>query len=719
MNDDSLGMTHSWDAAGILSIVFDRPGERVNLLTPEILQELSRLLRQARGHPDLRGVLFKSSKPGMFIAGMDVERIAAVRDSREGAEAARFGQSVFQQLADLERPSVCAIGGTCLGGGTELALACAFRVAADAPEVRIGLPEVKLGIIPGFGGTQRLPRLVGLAGALDLILTGRSLDARAAKKVGLVDEVVPAAYLEREGAGLLARAIAEGWPRAGVVSRSRPWTGQALEGIGPLRRAVLGQARRRAAAKADPRDYPAPSKAIEAIESAFALPPAAGLDHEARLVGELIANATTKNLIWLFRTQAALKSRRALAQAAPRRIRRIAVIGAGIMGGGIAQIAAQQDIPVRLKDLQPEAILSALRTARALWSSQLRRRRITPREVMQKMACIAPTLDDTGVRHVDLVIEAVVENLEVKQRVLADLERRLDERAVFASNTSSLPISDIAARALYPERVVGMHFFNPVHRMPLIEVIAGRRSSPEAIATVQELAIRLGKVPVVVKDGPGFLVNRILTFYVNEALHLLAEGVQIEAADRAMRGFGMPVGPFELLDEVGLDTARHVGGVLEAGLGQRAGGPDVLGTLVDAGRLGKKNGRGFYRYRRGRRAGADGAITGLLGAPPVRELPPETLQERMVLALVNEAARCLEERVVREAGDVDLAMVLGTGFPPFRGGPLRHADSVGIPIVADRLSRLAAAHGERFRPAAAFEEMVRGRRRYYPEGGEA
>jgi 3-hydroxyacyl-CoA dehydrogenase/enoyl-CoA hydratase/3-hydroxybutyryl-CoA epimerase len=340
---------------------------------------------------------------------------------------------------------------------------------------------------------------------------------------------------------------------------------------------------------------------------------------------------------------------------------------------------------------------------------------MTPRELARKMAFISPTLDDSGFRRVDVVIEAVVERLDVKQKVLAQLEPRLDERAVFATNTSSLPIGEIAARALHPERVVGMHFFNPVDRMPLVEVIAGRRSSPEAVATVHALARRMGKVPVIVQDGPGFLVNRILTFYLFEAMLLLREGIRIEEADRAMVAFGMPMGPFALLDQVGLDTAKHVGEVLRAAFPQRVGAEEsVVDLLVERERLGKKNGRGFYRYRDDKPAGVDSEIYKLVGAPAPRELPPEMLQERMVLAMLNEAALCLQDGVVREPAEVDVAMIMGTGFPPFRGGLLRHADSVGVPVVADRLARLADAHGVRYRPAELWRTMVREQRRFYP-----
>jgi 3-hydroxyacyl-CoA dehydrogenase/enoyl-CoA hydratase/3-hydroxybutyryl-CoA epimerase len=418
--------------------------------------------------------------------------------------------------------------------------------------------------------------------------------------------------------------------------------------------------------------------------------------------------------MWLFKSQAALKKDPGGIVALPRKVRRAAVLGAGIMGGGIAQLIADRGIPVRLKDLRGDALLAALRHASKIWREQVERKRLSSREMRQRLGFIAPTIDDSGLSRVDIVLEAVVENLDVKQKVLAALEERIGPRTVFASNTSTIPISDIAARAVRPERVVGMHFFNPVHRMPLVEVIAGQRSSPEAVSTVHAFALELGKVPVVVRDSPGFLVNRILMLYFNEALRFLAEGVAIEDADRAMQAFGMPMGPFELMDEIGLDTGQHAAAVLEGAFGKRIGAATpVLQAIVAGGRLGKKNGRGFYHYKNGRRSRPDAAIPKLAGAPAVLSLPVEMLQERMVLAMVNEAAICLEDGVVREARDVDVAMVYGTGFPPFRGGLLRYADSIGPAVLVDRLSRLADAHGERFRPASFLRDMVREERRFY------
>jgi 3-hydroxyacyl-CoA dehydrogenase/enoyl-CoA hydratase/3-hydroxybutyryl-CoA epimerase len=705
---DGSGMNHWIDPNGIVHVVFDRHGDKVNLLTPEALSELGELLDSIRGRDDVRGLIFKSAKPGNFIAGMDIEVIASFTDAFKAAEGARFGQVVLQKIADLPVPSACALNGACLGGGAELALACTIRVAADGKAVKIGLPETQLGIIPGFGGTQRLPRLIGLVPSLDLILSGRTLDAKRSQRLGLVDLVVPEAYLERETLKLMLKA-------AGGFKRRRSLTARLVEITPPLRHFVIGKARKAAEAKARPENYPAPFRALEAVEAAFALPLHQGLDLEARIVGELVPTRTSKNLMWLFKSQSALKKDAGGVAALPRKVRRAAVLGAGIMGGGIAQLIADRGIPVRLKDLRGDALLAALRHASKLWREQVQRKRITPREMRQKLGFIAPTLEDGGLSRVDIVLEAVVENLEVKQRVLAAMEERIGARTVFASNTSTIPISDIAARAVRPERVVGMHFFNPVHRMPLVEVIAGQRSSPEAVSTVHGFAIELGKVPVVVRDAPGFLVNRILMLYFNEALRFLAEGVPVVAADRAMEAFGMPMGPFALMDEIGLDTGQHAAAVLEGAFGKRIGAATpVLQAIVAGGRLGKKNGKGFYHYKNGKRTQPDEAVPRLAGAGVALQLPVETLQERMVLAMVNEAAICLEDGVVREPRDVDVAMVYGTGFPPFRGGLLRYADSVGPAVLVDRLSRLADAQGERFRPAGMLRDMVREERRFYP-----
>jgi 3-hydroxyacyl-CoA dehydrogenase/enoyl-CoA hydratase/3-hydroxybutyryl-CoA epimerase len=705
-------LTHRVDGDGILRIVFDSPGERTNLLSSRLLADLNRLLDDARRREEIRALLFSSARPRIFLAGLDIEEIAALTDAYQAAEAARFGQSVLEKIATLGLPSACAIEGTCLGGGLELALACTYRLAAPGPAVRLGLPEVQLGIIPGFGGTQRLPRRIGLVPALELILTGRRLGAEEARRAGLVDLLVPAEYLEREALALLRRALEQG--EAAVTAslgRGRPLIRTALERIGPWRRLVADQARKRAARRLSPEDYPAPFRAIEAVEAALGQPPAQGLDAEARLLGELIPTPTSKNLVWLFQNRTALKSDVGGARAAPRRVRRLAVIGAGVMGGGVARLAADRGIPVRLRDLRYEQILNALRPPREPGPGSRRDGGSVPR---RRAVLIAPTLDETGLSGVDLVFEAVNEDLGCKREVLARAERRVGEEAVFATGSSALPVSEIAARALRPERVVGLHFFNPVERVPLVEIVAGRHSSPAAVATAHAFVRRLGKVPVLVADSPGFLVNRIVSVWFNEAIRLLSEGVRLDALDRCMLSFGMPAGPFALLDQAGLDSASRLAAAQHAALGKRAAeAGSLLEAMVAEGRLGRRTGRGFYRYRNGKPTVPDRTVYDLAGGPAPREVPAETLQERMVLAMVNEAALCLEENVVRAPRSVDVAMVLGAGFPAFRGGLLRHADAVGIPLVVDRLQRLSDAHGERFRPAESLQKMVRRQARFY------
>ncbi len=715
MDTRDPAVTWDLDEHGIVHVVLDRPGESLNVLTADVLRALDGLLDDLRVRTELTGVVFRSGKPGSFIAGADVDEIAEVDDAYRAAEGARFGQAVFQKIATLNAPTACAINGACLGGGTEMALACTFRLAADDPGLRIGLPETQIGIIPGFGGTQRLPRLIGVVKSLDLILAGKRLDPRRARKVGLIDRIAPGEYLVREAVALILRAREEGVdPVVRSLRGRKSPVRRAVDEVEPIRRVVLQQARKKTAAKVRPEAYPAPFRAIEAIDAACKLSLTQGLDLEARIVGELVPSRTSKNLIWLFKNNAAMRRKNDGTGARPRAVRRTAVLGAGVMGGGIAQLIADRGLPVRLRDLRYEAILDALRTAHGIWDRRRRRGRMTAREVESKMRWIAPTLDLTGMGGVDLIVEAVVEDPDVKRKVLAELEERMGDGTVFASNTSSIPIAEIAARARRPERVVGMHFFNPVDRMPLVEVIAGPQSSAEAVATVRDLAIRLGKTPIVVRDTPGFLVNRILTFYLAEALRLLEEGVRIEVVDPAMERFGMPMGPFALMDQVGLDVAVHVAGVLRAAFGDRASGSTrALDGLLASGRLGAKNGRGFYRYRDGKRTVPDRETYNLAGVGPARDLPPETVQERLLLSMVNEAAVCLEEQVCRGAAEVDLAMVLGTGFPPFRGGLLHHADEVGVAVVVDRLARLADAHGERFRPATLLRRMVREERRFF------
>lgn len=707
---------------GLGWLVIDLPGQKVNILTGAVLEQIDRALDQAADRSDLRGLVVISGKPGTFIAGADVSEIGGIATAEAGEEAARRGQSILHRFGGLGKPTLAAIDGVCLGGGLELALACDFRLATLAPETKLGLPEVKLGIIPGFGGTQRLPRLIGLTPALDMILTGRNVDAAKAERLGLVDQAVPGPQLRAHAAAWLLHAVEKSrhghpWSRL-RPRRKRPTSVRLM--AWPGFRALTFRAARRRLDHMLKGDYPAPYAALEAINASRLRSLEAGLAVEAKQIGPLLVSPTCKNLTWLFGANNEARRDGAVTDAAGRPIagrsvQRAAVLGAGVMGGGIAHLMAEQGIPVRLKDVNDKALLKGMQAASDLVQAQRRRRRIDRREAERRMARIAPTLAWDGFGGLDIVVEAVVEDLNIKRAVLAEVEARVPESCVFATNTSSLPIAEIAKEARHPGRVVGLHFFNPVHRMPLVEVIAGPASSPEAVAAAHALARRLGKTPVVVKDTPGFLVNRILTAYLAEALKMFVEGTDPLKLDDALEHFGMPMGPFALLDQIGLDTALKASRAIEAVNEKYLPRVSVLPALVDKGRLGVKNGRGFYRYsRRGKKKGFDHAVLKLVERHGPGESNWEEIQARLYLPMVNEAVRCLNAGVARTPADVDLGMVMGTGFPPFRGGPLRNADIFGLPAVVERMNRLAEKHGERLAPHPALVEMALGGRRFYP-----
>ncbi|HKY31162.1 MAG TPA: 3-hydroxyacyl-CoA dehydrogenase NAD-binding domain-containing protein [Candidatus Polarisedimenticolia bacterium] len=660
---------------GIAELRFDTPGEKVNILTEASLARLSGLLgelERAAAAGTVKGAALTSGKKGVFLAGADVKAfvtVAAAGDPAAASAKAAEGQRIFSRLAALPIPTVAGINGACLGGGLELALACVSRIASDAREVSIGLPEVRLGLIPGWGGTQRLPRLIGPGRALDLILTGRTLDGRRARKLGVVDAVVPA-----EGIALAARREAARLAAGGRVRRA-PW--DRLDRLAPLRPLVFAAARRRVLAQTAGR-YPAPRAALEAVSYGLGRPLEEGLRREAELIGPLLVGDVSRHLVQIFLSSRAAAS----AGAAAADVRRLGVLGAGTMGGGIAAVAAMGGLSVRLKDVSAEALARGMRQVRALSSAAARRGRMPRHEADRREALVAPATDMTGFASCDLVVEAVVEDLEVKRRVLAEVERATPPACVFATNTSSLSVAAIAEGAARPGRVVGLHFFNPVEKMPLVEIVRGPATEDAAVEAALAVARRMGKTPVVVRDTPGFIVNRILMPYLGGAVELLAGGADPVAVDRAMTSFGMPMGPFALLDQIGLDVAAHVAGVLAAAFPDRGGetGLKLLHGMAQAGLLGMKAGKGFYRYPSRKPspelkalvAAAGGRTDGAGGAPE-----PAAVADRLVGVMVQEAARLLEEGSVDRPETIDLAMVMGAGFPPWRGGLLRHADARG------------------------------------------
>ncbi len=704
------------DGKGVAWITFDDAERKVNVLTEQILTRLGEHLVEVRNlalQSKVHVVVLWSGKSG-FFAGADLAVIEAIEDPAEAAEGSRFGQRVFRSLREVGVPTVAAIHGICLGGGLELGLACSRRVASDAPSTKMGLPEVLLGILPAWGGTTRLPRLVGIQAALDLLLSGRQVSSSAARRMGLVDEVVPAELFREKVTAFAAAAAASPNRRS---SARRPLLKRLMDDTGLGRRVVLSVAKKKVIAQTGGH-YPAPLKILEVVGQSASKRFGKALEIEARAAGELVVTSVSKNLIHVFHLREEARKRTGVDDESvePGPVEYLAVLGAGVMGGGIAQLAAFRGIHVRMKDINQEAIASGLEHAQKLFTGLVKRRKLRRREADQRMTLISGGLRYDGFARQDLVIEAVVEKMDIKRIVLRETEDAVRSGCILATNTSSLSVDEMASALARPENFVGMHFFNPVHRMPLVEVVRGARSSDYAVATTYAFALKLGKVPVVTKDGPGFLVNRILGPYMNEAGFLLADGASVEAVDSAAKKFGMPMGPLRLVDEVGIDISRHAGQSLCKALGDRLTPSPPLVALADSGRLGKKGGLGFYLYENGKEKGCDPEIYAVLSSavPDVRAtLEEREIRGRLVLAMVNEAARVLDEGIVPRASDVDLAMIMGTGFPPFRGGLLRFADTIHTRTILSRLEELEERHGARFAPAELIQRLARENRGFY------
>jgi 3-hydroxyacyl-CoA dehydrogenase/enoyl-CoA hydratase/3-hydroxybutyryl-CoA epimerase len=716
MTDWSPSPLLTVDADGIGWVTFADPDRRMNVLDEGVMARLEGQLDWLAGQAgDLRAVVFCSGKADSFIAGADIEAIEELQGPADAEDKAREGQRVFQRIHDLPVPTFAAIHGICLGGATELALACDYRIASSDPSTRIGLPEVQLGLLPGWGGTVRLPRLIGLRAALDMILSGKRVSARSARRTGLVDEVVPPEGFRETARRAVLRVLSDRDPGSdgpGVVDR-------VLAGTGAGRRVVLSQARANVLERAGGH-YPAPFKVLEILPEILSLPEDEALRVEARAFGALAATTVHRHLLHVFRLrEEARKVRRVVPGAEARQVSRMAVLGAGVMGGGIAQLAARNGIQVRMKDIRDEAVGGGLKHARDLFWKGVKRRRMTPREAEEGMGRITGTLSYDGFAGAELVVEAVVERLDVKRAVLQETESYVGGGCILATNTSSLPVDDLASALERPDRFCGMHFFNPVHRMPLVEVIRGKETSPDTLATVHALAVRMGKVPVICGDGPGFLVNRILGPYLNEAGHLLMAGVPVEELDQAMANFGMPMGPGRLLDEVGIDVARHAGETLHGAFGERLAPAPILERMLAADRLGRKNGRGFYRYEDGEEKGVDSEVYADLGLPDPEpgSHPGEEIRRRLVLVMINEAARILGDGIVTGAAAVDLGMIMGTGFPPFRGGLLRFADDQHPRAILERTRALSDSVGARFEPAPVLEDLAASGRTFYQAFG--
>ena len=695
----------------VAHVIFDRQGSSANIFDADAMRDLATHVEAIRSNTSITGVVFESAKNSIFIAGADVTAFIDNGDSAEALEQlVADGQAVFTMIEALSVPTLAAIHGACLGGGLEMAIACDYRIASPDSATKIGLPETSLGIVPGWGGCARLPKLIGLPNALMMILQGKRVVAAQARKYGLVDQVVPKFHFHRWSRILLAK---------GKPTRPSHWKTN-----NPLMARVIASKARSALTAKTRGHYPAPFRALDIVIRGLRLPLERTLELERKTLVELIRGEISNNLVRIFFMQERAKhlslkdvsfvESTGAEELSP--INDVAVIGAGTMGAGIAQRCAARNHNVILKDLSTDALAKGLAAIGKVFAGAAKRRSITKTDAERGMDRVHATHENIPLQNIDMVIEAATENMDTKKKIFAGLEAATNDHAILATNTSALSISDLAASTSRPEAVVGVHFFNPVHLMQLVEIVVGAETSPETVGRTIRFVQQLGKMPVVTRDTPGFAVNRILMPYLTEAGHLADAGATVRNIDEAMLDFGMPMGPLRLIDEVGIDVANHVAQFFGASFGERLPAPDSLGKMVTQNLLGRKTSRGFYTYPSKGDPAVNSMIASFTTSADAKDLSRDVLQERMVLMMLNEAARCMEEEVVSSPEDIDFAMIMGTGFAPFRGGPLRYTDALGATHVVERLEHYAQTHGIRFEPCDALKTMAATNDSWYHTG---
>lgn len=697
-------------------VEFDLIGEKVNKLSSPVLTRFKEVIGELRTSK-FKAVVLISRKQKIFIAGADIDEIKKITDQNECVKMLEKAHEIFNAFEDLPMPTIAAIGGACLGGGCELVMCADYRISSDSRDTKIGLPEVNLGIFPGFGGCIRLPRIVGLQSSLDIILAGKSVDGKKAVKMGLIDECVPEQQLE-ERAMQWAQLAAQGQkPKRQKKFKARSAMEKFLES--PIGKPVVFSQARKTVLKQSKGFYPAPLKALDVIQKTYGSSNREkSLRTEMAGFAEVAVTEISKHLINLFFIMEGIKKQTGVhdAQVKAKIIRKMAVLGAGTMGGGIAQLGADKGIDVRMKDISNDALALGYKAAADIWEKLVKRRRLTKNDFDRKMAMISGGLDYSGFAQTELVVEAIVEDMEIKKKVIAETAKHCGADTIIATNTSSLSVTEMAKAHPKPENFVGMHFFNPVNKMPLVEVIRGPQTSDQTVATIFDVSKKMGKTPVVVKDGPGFLVNRLLMPYMIEAMFLFEDGMGIAKVDYwYTHKFGMPMGPFRLMDEVGLDVCVKVVKIFKKSLGDRIEVPNVAEKIPTSGRLGKKNGKGFYTYDdKGKEIGVDSTVYADFGVTVTNKLTEKECLERGVFTMINEAARALlEDHIVEKPEEVDLAMIMGTGFPPFRGGLLRYADTVGTAKVVAELEMYAARCGKRLAPSQPLINLAKNQKPFY------
>ena len=718
-------------ANGIAVITIDLPGESVNKFNRAVKDEFVALFDRLERDLNVKAAVLISGKKDSFIAGADIEEFLKIKSAAEAERLSHEGQLLLDSIQAHRTPLIVAIHGACMGGALEFAIAAHYRIATEHPKTLLSLPEVQIGLIPGAGGTQRLPRLIGVRAALDMILTGKSVRAKKAMQIGLIDELVHPSIL-RKIAIQRAHEIAEGTRKH--EKHSGGVAGFLLDENPAGRRVVLRKAREETMKKTRGH-YPAPLAAMDAVAAGYSGGPSHGYREESRLFGEMAMTPVCRQLIHIFFATTALKKDPGVelpVGSPPPEIMpvgKVGILGAGFMGAGIASVALQQGTLVRMKDADNGRVAKGFAAVRDVLKERLTKRQITRVEFSDLMSLLGGTTDYSGFASVDLVIEAVFEDLAVKHQVLREVEAELRPSAIFASNTSTIPIGRIAEASGRPGRVLGMHFFSPVHKMPLLEVITTDATDTDVTASVVAYGKKLGKTVIVVRDGPGFYVNRILTPYINEAGRLLDQGAAVDSIDNALLDFGFPVGPITLVDEVGLDVGSKAGKIMYEAFGERFAPPSSMQAVVASGRFGRKAKKGFYVYdEEGKKGDVDQTVYALL-ASGAREtsstsgtqvqtraqIPALEIQQRTVLPMLNEAARCLAENIIRAPRDGDIGAVFGIGFPPFRGGPFRYMDSLGIAEVVKQLEELNDRFPGRYEPAELLVSMARRGERFYPE----
>lgn len=704
---------------GIAELKFDLQGEKVNKLSIPVLDELEKKLDELASNKSVQALKITSGKNGTFIAGADLHSFEpAFQNPGIARDIIRKGHQVFNKLQNLPFPTIAVIDGTCLGGGLECALSCTYRVVTDNPKTQVGLPEVTLGLFPGWGGTQRLPRLIGLSSGVDMILTGKSLNALKAYQSKLADAIIPTEFQEEKLKDFIASLLTkEGKKQIESRREQKKWLPYLLDS-NPLGHQIVFSQAAKALKEKTKGHYPAPFIALKVIKESHHLPLNEGLKLEADTFIQNIPDgfALAKNLISLFFTQEALKKETgAPLGTSIKPISSTAIIGAGTMGAAAAWLFASKGLLTRLKDISWDLVGKGLGTAFATFKKGLKAKKISPSEFDLSFQRISGTIDYSGFKSADLVLEAATEDLELKKKIFAELESHVKQDTIIASNTSSLTINAMAENLKHPERFVGMHFFNPIQKMPLVEVVAGKKTSPETMATAVDFCRKMGKTPLVVGDCPGFLVNRIFLVGASEVIFMLEEGYSVNALNKTLLDFGMPMGPFELADEVGIDVIYKVSEIFEKAYGKRIHPPKILKLMVERALLGKKTGKGFYNYSKNKDPVWNRDVNKLLemSERKTSSTHEDNILTRFLYSMINEAARCLEEKVIDRPDYLDLALIMGLGFPPYQGGILRVADREGIDKVVNGLRELEKEHGTRFTPCKLLEKMQESKQSFY------